>query len=198
MLPAVAITAPADGTTVTSPTVTLTGTASDDGPVSVQVDGHAATVAADRTWSVAVPLAAGANALTATATDADGNTATARRSVTLATTHPPVARPRPSNAFTLSASVAKDRRSVKLTLRLPGAGAIRATLKRTARKTTLATGRKTVKSSGKVTLTLKLSRSALKLLRGGHRLKARLSVTFTPTGGTARTQTKLLTLRARR
>ena len=51
MLPAVAITDPADATTVTSATVTVTGTASDDGPVSVKVNGHAAAIAADRTWS---------------------------------------------------------------------------------------------------------------------------------------------------
>jgi hypothetical protein len=174
----------------------------------VTVNGQAATLAADRTWSVTVPLAAGANTLTATATDADGNTAGALRAVTRATTpatvppttQPPAppARPAPSNRFTLSVARAKDRKSVKLTLRVPGAGAIRATMKRATRTGTLATGRKTAKNAGKVTLTLRLSKSALKALRRSHTLKARLSVTFTPTGGTALTKTKRLTLRAPR
>jgi hypothetical protein len=93
---------------------------------------------------------------------------------------------------------AKNRKSVRLTLRLPGAGAIRATIKRTARTGTLATAKKTVKKGGKVTLTLRLSKTALKLLRRNHSLKAQLSVTFTPTGGIALTKTKRLTLRAPR
>ncbi len=207
LLPAVAITGPADGSTVTAAAVTVTGTTSDDGPVSVKVNGQDATLAADRTWSVAVPLVPGANTLTATATDADGNIASAQRGVTRVTTpatvpptQPPAppARPAPSNRFTLSVARAKNRKSVKLTLRLPGAGAIRATMKRTARTGTLATGRKTVKNAGKATLTLRLSKSALKALRRSHTLKARLSVTFTPTGGTALTKTKRLTLRAPR
>ena len=156
----------------------------------------------------AVPLAPGANTLTATATDADGNSAGAQRTVTRATTPatvPPASRRRrrrldsaPSNQFTLSVARAKDRKSVKLTVRLPGPGAIRATMKRTARTGTLATGKKTAKNAGKVTLTLRLSKSALKALRRSHTLKAQLSVTFTPTGGTARTKTKRLTLRAPR
>ena len=130
MLPAVAITGPADGTTATSAAITVTGTASDDGPVSVQVNGHPATVAADRTWSVSVPLAAGANTLTATATDADANSASAQRTVTLASTPaavpppltqpPPPPRLAPSNRFTLSVAHAKNRKSVKLTLRSRG------------------------------------------------------------------------------
>ena len=71
-------------------------------------------------------------------------------------------------------------------------------MKQTARTRTLATARKAAKNAGKVTLTLRLSKSALKLLRRSHTLKAQVSVTFTPTGGTARTTTKRLTLRAPR
>jgi hypothetical protein len=160
-------------------------------------------VAADGTWSVAVPLNPGANTLTATATDADGNTANAQRTVTLAMlatapSHPtaPPARLVPSNAFSLSVAQPKDRKSVRLTLRLPGAGAIRATLKRTTHASTLATAKNTAKKAGKATLTLRLGRSALKLLRRSHTLRAQLSVSFTPAGGTTRTIKKRLTLRA--
>jgi hypothetical protein len=209
MLPVVGITAPSEATVVTTAAVTVTGTASDDGPVSVAVNGHDATIAADGTWSVAVPLAPGTNTVTATATDADANIVSAQRTVILAVPLPiavgsqppkPPSPPRrvPSNQFALSAANAKDRKSVKLTLRLPGAGAIRATVKRTARTGTLATGRKTARNAGKVTLTLRLSKTALKVLRRSHSLKAQLSVTFTPIGGTARTKTLRLTLRAPR
>lgn len=47
----------------------------------VSVNGRAATVAPDGSWSVALPLAAGTNTITATATNSAGNTGTA--SVTL-------------------------------------------------------------------------------------------------------------------
>ena len=145
-------------------------------------------------------------AITATATDADGNSVTAQRRVTFAaaavSTNPPSIRRKPSNVFTLSVSHAKDRKSVKLTLAVPGAGAIRAkltaALKHPARTVTLASGKTTAKRSGKLTLMLRLSKSALKRLRSSHTLKARLAVTFTPTGGTARTSTRRVTLRAPR
>ena len=88
MRPTVAITSPADGATVAAAEVTVTGTATDDGPVSVTVNGRGATVRANRAWSVAVPLRPGANTLVATARDGDGNTARAQRTVTLATGGP--------------------------------------------------------------------------------------------------------------
>ena len=205
MLPAVAITAPADGATVSAAAATVTGAASDDGPVSVEVNGHGATVAADRTWSVTVPLVPGANPLTATATDTDGNTASAQRTVNrpmVVPTIPPSIQPPPSNLFTLEVMRVKSRKAVRLSLVVPGAGAIRAKLsarlKRPARTVTLAKASKAAKTAGRVTLTLRLSKKALKLLRRRHELKARLSVTFTPTGGAARTKARRVTLRAPR
>jgi Glucodextranase, domain B len=74
--PHVSIASPANGTAVSTPTVTLTGSASDAVAVSsVAVNGHAATLASNGSWSVSVPLNLGANTLTAVATDQAGLTA---------------------------------------------------------------------------------------------------------------------------
>jgi hypothetical protein len=87
-----------------------------------------------------------------------------------------------------------------LLLTVPGAGLIRAKLtasvKRPARTVALAKARKTARAAGRVTLTLRLRKKGLALLRRRHALKARISVTFSPAGGTPRTKTKRVTLRA--
>lgn len=78
---------PASGATVTGNWVWVTGQSQARkvfGTFStpqVSVNGRAATVAPDGSWSVALPLAAGTNTITATATNSAGNTGTA--SVTL-------------------------------------------------------------------------------------------------------------------
>jgi hypothetical protein len=210
MQPTVAITAPPDGATVSASAVTVTGTATDDGPVSVSVNGHDATVAADGTWSVTVPLHQGVNTLAATATDTDGNTARAERTVTVPAGGPPPPsnqpappKPRPSNRFTFMLKKPKPgQKAIKATLTVPGPGAIRAKLtasiRRGSRTVTLAKAKKTARAAGRVRVTLRLSKKALALLRKRHRLNTRVSITFTPTGGTARTKTKRVTLRAAR
>jgi hypothetical protein len=208
MLPTVTITAPAGGTTVGAAAVTVTGTATDDGPVSVRVNGQAATVTADETWSVAVPLQEGANTLVATATDTDGNGTQSSLTVHRPTSSPPpppppppANAPAPSNQFTLALKRPKaGAKAIRATLTVPGPGAIRARLtasvKGAARAVTLADAKKSATAAGKVTLTLRLRQSARGLLRRRHELKARLSVTYTPTGGTALTKAKRVTLRA--
>lgn len=81
--PSVAIASPANATTSAQNSLTVSGTASDaNGPVTVQVNGHSAPVAANGAWSVAVPLTAGANTLTAIATNIFGDTAQAQINVT--------------------------------------------------------------------------------------------------------------------
>jgi hypothetical protein len=80
--PTVAITTPADGATVQSPSVTVSGTATDNvGVASVTVNGQAATLGSG-TFSKEIALAEASNAITVVASDAAGNTATATRSVT--------------------------------------------------------------------------------------------------------------------
>lgn len=78
--PSVSITSPASGTNVTSPTVAVTGTT--EPGATVVVNGVDASVDASGAFAVNVSLAEGANVITATATDAAGNAASARVTVT--------------------------------------------------------------------------------------------------------------------
>ena len=81
--PSIAIGSPAGGSTLSTPTVEVSGTASDTGVLeSVSVNGVAATLGAGGAWSATVPLVAGANTITATATDQAGLTKNASVEVT--------------------------------------------------------------------------------------------------------------------
>lgn len=83
--PAVTIASPASGATVTTPSVAVSGTATDNvGVTSLTVDGQAVPVASDGSWSTTVPLAPGANTITAQAADAQGNVTQAQTQVTFA------------------------------------------------------------------------------------------------------------------
>jgi hypothetical protein len=96
--PAIAITSPAgDVARTTERELDVRGTASDNkGVASVTVNGAAAALAPDGTWSARVPLEAGENTIRATARDAAGNEASATRSVHLDPPHvccaPPLVR----------------------------------------------------------------------------------------------------------
>ena len=80
--PLVQITSPANGAVLTSASVTVSGTASDETALtSVTVNGVTATLGSG-TFSADVPLVAGANTLTAVATDSSGNTASVQIQVT--------------------------------------------------------------------------------------------------------------------
>jgi hypothetical protein len=90
---AVRIASPADGTTVSSPNVTLTGTAAaGSGIKSLVVGGQAVPVASDGTWSAQVPLSSGSNPVTAVATDGAGATTQAQVTVVY---QPPASPPPP-------------------------------------------------------------------------------------------------------
>ncbi len=78
--PALTLTSPADGAKSATPQVRIAGTTEPGARVSV--DGYAAAVATDGSFSIVVPLGAGATTITVTATDAAGNVATASRGVT--------------------------------------------------------------------------------------------------------------------
>jgi hypothetical protein len=116
--------------------------------------------------------------------------------------------PAPTNRFRLSAVTVHAVGSVRFSLTLPGAGAIdvleTTTVSRTAARTDLpgpprgsfAFGRthKAATRAGKITVSVvpdARGRRAIALSRRAHRsLFINLSVTYTPKGGTARTQTK--------
>lgn len=70
--PAIAITSPTAGANLSSPTVTVTGTT--EPGATVMVDGRMASVDASGSFSIQLTLSDGANLVTATATDAAGNT----------------------------------------------------------------------------------------------------------------------------
>ncbi len=71
--PAIAITSPGADANVSVPTVTITGTA--EPGASVLVNGHPVTVDSSGSFSAQISLSEGANLITATATDAAGNSA---------------------------------------------------------------------------------------------------------------------------
>ena len=112
--PAVTIASPLNGVTVSTPSVTVSGTASDAVELSsLTVDGTAVAVAATGgSWSTSVALKPGANTITATATDQAGISSTAVVTVTYAPPKPP---PPPATASQVgSASGAKGQASVTL------------------------------------------------------------------------------------
>ena len=83
--PTVTITAPANGSTVSSPQVRVIGTASDlHGVKSLRVDGVPVTTDASGNWSLPVTLAPGSNTITAVATNLAGNTSQAQDTVVYA------------------------------------------------------------------------------------------------------------------
>jgi hypothetical protein len=87
---AVQITSPAGGTTVSTPSAPLTGTAfAGSGIKSLVVGGQAVPVAPDGTWSAQVPLSPGANTITALATDGAGATTQAQVTVAYQPPAPP-------------------------------------------------------------------------------------------------------------
>lgn len=85
--PVVTITAPADGSLVNASPLEVSGTVDDPGVVAVAVNGVVAPVSGG-SFSAGVPLQAGANTLTASATDAAGNTGSASVGVILDTQAP--------------------------------------------------------------------------------------------------------------
>jgi Glucodextranase, domain B len=90
--PALSITSPANGVTVSSPSVTVSGTVTDKRVItSFTVDGKAVTVGTSGVWSTSVTLNKGANTITALATDQAGFSTEKSVSVTYTPPPPPVA-----------------------------------------------------------------------------------------------------------
>jgi hypothetical protein len=88
--PSVSIASPANGATVSTPTVTVSGTAKDNGGIeSFTVDGQNVSVGSNGEWSTVVALAVGANTITAKATNDAGQSTSTSISVTYTPTPPP-------------------------------------------------------------------------------------------------------------
>jgi hypothetical protein len=83
--PSLAIAYPASGATVTSPVLTVTGTAADSGALaSIGVGGRNASLSDNGSWSVSVTLTPGQNTIDVTALDAAGLSTTGSVTVTYA------------------------------------------------------------------------------------------------------------------
>ena len=196
--PTVAITAPANGAVVSTPAVTVTGTAADGVAVSsVNVNGTAATLAPNGTWSASVPLKPGPNTLTATATDQSGITASASVGVTY---NPPA--PPPAKAFVSSLSGRNGSLSfavacvgsagqscrvevVATTTEKLRHGRVSALTART-RKVIVAKTTLTLSAGQHVTVTTTLNRAGRALLARFRRLPVRVTAVLTgPAGRTA-------------
>lgn len=90
--PTLTIGKPANGETVSTSSVTVSGTTSDsEGTPTLTVDGKAVSVGAGGAWSIGLTLNKGANTITAVATNQIGLTAEKSVSVTYTLPPPPVA-----------------------------------------------------------------------------------------------------------
>lgn len=100
-----------------------------------------------------------------------------------------LAKPVPSNAFRFG-KVKKNRKNgtAKLQITVPGAGALKLAGKK------VRSAKASAASAGKVTLTIRPKAKAKKVLKRRHRLKVSFTVKFTPTGGSASSKSKKLTL----
>ena len=119
--PTVAISQPIDGLITRSSSITVSGTASSDA-VSVDVNGKFASLAGGSFTVNQVALAEGSNALTATAKDAAGNTATAAVHVTKDTQGPAISIGSPADGSHTSAG------TVTVSGTVTGTGPLAATL----------------------------------------------------------------------
>jgi hypothetical protein len=207
-LPSVAISAPGNGTVTASPTVTVSGTASDGvGLSSLTVNGQAVSVAANGTWSTTVALSTGANTITATATNASGLT----KSSAVTVTYVPVSASRVG-----SISGAKGHVTVTLSCQGPagascavnlalttverkrGGHLIAVVARRThikSKRVTIGSLKATIAAGQTVKLTIKLNSTGRKLLAHFGRLPASLSAVLVGTGTQATIATGKVTIK---
>jgi len=103
--------------------------------------------------------------------------------------------------FTIASARSRTNELV-LSIRVPGAGRLTATASGTykqgsrTRKVSVGTTRSTLTKAGTGTLRIKLSTASRSALRRAKRLVVAIKVTYTPTGGTAASKTRTLTLKA--
>jgi hypothetical protein len=194
--PSVSIASPGNGATLSTPSVTVSGTAADSaGLTSVTVDGQA--VSTSGAWSTSVSLKEGANTITATATDQAGLTASA--SILVTYTPPPkpavasavgfVSGAKGKATFTLSCSGATGTscavQARLTTLEHKRKGhllGVAAKAKTTSVKVTVGSVSVTIAPGHRMTITITLNATGRKLLKRFGKLPVHLSVTSTSQG----------------
>jgi lysophospholipase L1-like esterase len=143
-------------------------------------------------------------------------TASTTASTAPSTTPSTTAKP-PSNVFAITMLTTRSKRSaasLKLTLRVPGAGKLAAVArtsysaakgarksrgrggKASTRKVTLGRVARAVTSAGTVQVTINVGSAGLAALRKAKRLVVTVKVTYAPTGGTASMRSRTATLKA--
>jgi hypothetical protein len=106
----------------------------------------------------------------------------------------------PPNAFTMSSPTSTPAGVLQLSVLLPGPGTVLAqavtltaggarAARRPAAHQLYGTARLLVKRAGRVRIAIKPTRSMAALLRRTHRLRLKITATFTPTGGTPHSET---------
>jgi hypothetical protein len=119
--------------------------------------------------------------------------------------------PPPPNDFTVpGGSVTFGNGSATITVNVPGPGVVTATDASSAAASRVATAaakkkkllikpaRAVAKKAGPVKLRIKPTKAGKKILRNKKKLKVRVAITFTPTGGTARTEVSKLTIKVKK
>ena len=112
------------------------------------------------------------------------------------TAPPPPPPPPPSNAISRGKlTLNKNKGTGKLAINVPGPGTLVAVAKGKGKTKRIRNAKLTVTAAGTVKLPLNPNGFGKKVLNGKGKLKARIGVTFTPTGGSANTQTYKVTLK---
>ncbi len=200
--PTLTIAAPASGTTVSSPSVTVSGTATDTGALaSLTVDGNAVSVGAGGAWSTNVTLSPGTQTITAVAADQAGLATSRSVSVTYTPPSPPrVARASQVGSasgangkvtFTVacsgSAGTSCELQSVLSTVEKTRSGKLVAVSAKRAAKTrskqlTVGSAKLTIPAGHRLTIAIGLSSTGKRLLvKFGH-LPVHLSVVLVSAG----------------
>lgn len=199
--PSVSISSPVNGASVSTPTVLVSGSASDAGGLaSLTVNGQSVSVTSSGTWSTTVPLTAGANTITATATNDAGVTSNASIAVTYTPAVPVV----PPAHLSKVGSVSGANGKVTFTLACIGTAGTRCTVKVTlttieklhgkkingvvarlrSKRVSLGTVTLSIPAGTKVKISLKLNALGRRLLAHFHKLPLHLSAVLSTPGVT--------------
>ena len=143
---------------------------------------------------------AGTHTLTVTATSLDGETTSQSLTYTVTapvtppatTTAPPTTTTPPSNAFTIKTLTGAASGALNLTLSLPGAGTVKVT--ETAAGVGTVTASAHEGRGGTCKLTTALSKKLQAKLKCKHVKRVKVTITFTPSGGSKRTVSKTVSL----